>query len=183
MSRWTIVVGSLLMMQVTHVAEIRAQTEATDVPWEEIYTVLKGPSAIPDRQVRVVDIGSMNLAIGILHREATSDTGGPVYGIVHTDVTEVYYIISGSGTLVTGGEIVNRSPPMEGPIVDELVGPSFTGESRGGHSRVVTQGDVVVIPAGEFHGWPDVPDHVTYLSVRPDPDKVLPSGYVNPLIR
>jgi len=26
------------------------------------------------------------------------------------------------------------------------------------------------------------PDHVTYLSVRPDPDRVLPAGYVYPLL-
>ena len=25
-------------------------------------------------------------------------------------------------------------------------------------------------------------DHVTYLSIRPDPDKVLPAGYVNPVL-
>jgi len=28
-----------------------------------------------------------------------------------------------------------------------------------------------------------IPDHVDYLSVRPDPDRVLPAGYVNPAIR
>ena len=42
---------------------------------------------------------------------------------------------------------------------------------------------MVVIPAGVLHGWIEVPDHVTYLSVRPDPLKVLPAGYVNPAIR
>jgi len=26
------------------------------------------------------------------------------------------------------------------------------------------------------------PDRVTYLSVRPDPDRVLPAGYVYPLL-
>ena len=102
---------------------------------------------------------------------------------VHPAQDEVYYIISGSGTLVTGGRIVNQSEPMEGPVVDNVVGPSFTGESRGGQVRVVSEGDVVVIPAGLFHGWPVVPDHVTYLSVRPDPAKVLPAGYSNPAIQ
>ena len=29
---------------------------------------------------------------------------------------------------------------------------------------------------------PSPPDHVTYLSVRPDPDRVLPAGYVYPLL-
>jgi hypothetical protein len=32
------------------------------------------------------------------------------------------------------------------------------------------------------HGWSQVTDHIEYLSVRPDPDRVLPSGYVYPLL-
>lgn len=156
--------------------------EATDIPWEDIYAVLSAPEGGADRQIRVVDIGPSNVAVGILHRDRTVDNGGPINGIVHSEVTEVYYVISGGGTLVTGGDIVNRNPPMTGPIVDEVVGPSFTGESRGGQRRDVKQGDVIVIPAGVFHGWPSVPDHVTYLSVRPDPLKVLPAGYANPAI-
>ena len=28
-----------------------------------------------------------------------------------------------------------------------------------------------------------IADHVDYLSVRPDPDRVLAAGYVNPLIK
>ncbi|MQA90590.1 MAG: hypothetical protein GEU90_10190 [Gemmatimonas sp.] len=163
--------------------EGEATLEAVDVPWSEIQAVLDSPEGGTDRQVRVVDIGPSNLAVGILHRTATSAEGSPVTGIVHSEVTEVYYITSGSGTLVTGGEIVNRSPPMTGQIVDEVVGPSFTGESQGGQSRVVSEGDVVVIPAGVFHGWPEVPDHVTYLSIRPDPNRVLPAGYANPAIQ
>jgi len=40
----------------------------------------------------------------------------------------------------------------------------------------------VIIPAGLFHAWSEIPDHVTYLSIRPDPNGVLPAGYVNPVI-
>jgi hypothetical protein len=44
-------------------------------------------------------------------------------------------------------------------------------------------GDIVIIPATVPHGWTDITDHVDYLSVRPDPDRVLPAGYVNPIIK
>lgn len=182
MGRITGMVASLVLLSPTLVGAQVPRT-ATDIPWEEIQAVLDSPEGGTDRQLKVVDIGPSNVAVGILHRTATDVAGGPVRGIVHTQVTEVYYIISGSGTLVTGGRIVNRSEPMEGPVVDNVVGPSFTGESRGGQVRVVSEGDVVVIPAGVFHGWPVVPDHVTYLSVRPDPAKVLPAGYSNPAIQ
>jgi len=33
------------------------------------------------------------------------------------------------------------------------------------------------------HGWTNITDHVDYLSVRPDPDRVLPAGYMNPAIK
>jgi quercetin dioxygenase-like cupin family protein len=49
--------------------------------------------------------------------------------------------------------------------------------------RTVAAGDVIIIPAGVYHGWREVPDHVEYVSVRPDLDKVLPAGYVNPVLK
>ena len=62
------------------------------------------------------------------------------------------------------------------------VGPIELGTFVGGERRNVSVGDVVVIPAGVLHGWVEIPDHVRYLSIRPDPDRVLPAGYVNPAI-
>jgi len=43
-------------------------------------------------------------------------------------------------------------------------------------------GDVVIIPQGVPHGWSEITDHVDYLSVRPDPERVLAKDYVNPHI-
>ena len=165
------------------VASAQGPTSATDVTKTEWETVQNAPEGGVDRQVKVVDIGKANVAVGILHRGATSSDGGLPRGIAHTEVTEVYYIVSGSGTLVTGGTFgsVNQIP-AESDIVTVLVGPSITGTSTNGHSRHVSEGDIVVIPAGVFHGWTEIEDHVTYLSIRPDPDKILPAGYVNPVI-
>jgi hypothetical protein len=39
-----------------------------------------------------------------------------------------------------------------------------------------------IIPTGVAHGWSGVKDHVVYLSVRPDPDRILPAGWVYPLL-
>jgi quercetin dioxygenase-like cupin family protein len=47
-------------------------------------------------------------------------------------------------------------------------------------SRQINVGDIIVIPERVPHGFAAVPDHVTYLSVRPDLKKVLQHGYVNP---
>jgi mannose-6-phosphate isomerase-like protein (cupin superfamily) len=104
--------------------------------------------------------------------------------IAHDDTVETYIVVSGSGTLVTGGTIVNgaRSGP-ESEVTKILNGPSCSGRAYGDVvSRKLSVGDISVIPAGVPHGWTDITDHVDYLSVRPDPKKVLQHGYVNPAI-
>ena len=68
-------------------------------------------------------------------------------------------------------------------FVQVAVGPSLGGTFQGGERRVVKPGDVVVIPAGVPHGFDDVKDHVLYLSVRPDLDRLLPAGYVHPALK
>ena len=158
----------------------RAPTSAFDVTRAEVDAVLESMGESIDRQLRVVDIGSGNVAVGILHRDGDNDSDGALRGIIHVDVSEVYYILSGGGTLLTGGEIVNATTPSAGGAV---VGPTFSGESRNGQIREISAGDIVVIPAGVLHGWTEIPDQVTYLSIRPDPHSVLPAGFVNSQIR
>lgn len=105
--------------------------------------------------------------------------------IAHDQTTETYIIVSGSGTLVTGGKIVNgnRSAP-DSEVTRVLNGPSCSGPTVGNVvKKVVKTGDIIVIPAGVPHGWTDIGDHVDYLSVRPDPDKVLEHGYVHPALK
>jgi quercetin dioxygenase-like cupin family protein len=52
-----------------------------------------------------------------------------------------------------------------------------------GEATDLGPGDIVIIPPGVYHGFTDVADHVEYVSVRPDPDHVLPAGYVHPLLK
>jgi quercetin dioxygenase-like cupin family protein len=42
---------------------------------------------------------------------------------------------------------------------------------------------MVIIPAGVYHGFSEVPDHIEYVTVRPDVEKVLPGGYLSPLLK
>jgi hypothetical protein len=115
----------------------------------------------------------------------TPPAGGTGGGISHNGQTETYIITSGTGTLVTGGHIVNgRTSPPDGDVTKVLNGPSCSGMIAGADvvRRKVKTGDIIVIPAGVPHGWMDIIDHVDYLSVRPDPDRVLAAGYVNPAV-
>jgi quercetin dioxygenase-like cupin family protein len=36
-------------------------------------------------------------------------------------------------------------------------------------------GDVIIIPAGTGHWFTEIPDHITYMMVRIDPDKIVPT--------
>jgi mannose-6-phosphate isomerase-like protein (cupin superfamily) len=104
--------------------------------------------------------------------------------IAHDQQTEGYLIVSGGGTLVTGGKIVNgrRSGP-DSEVTTTLNGPSCSGPAVGDVvKKVVKTGDIIIIPAGVPHGWTDITDHVDYLSFRPSA-RVLPAGYVNPALK
>ena len=74
-------------------------------------------------------------------------------------------------------DIANMTDPSAGGAV---VGPTASGEARTATVRDIGEGDIVVIPAGTLHSWTSIPDHVTYLSIRPDPHGALPAGYVRP---
>ena len=155
---------------------------AFDIPKSDIDLVLKNaPPSPPDRQLRVVDMGKYNLGVGIIHRGPTNDKAGdPIPMIYHDYTAETYIITSGSGVLTTGGTILNKKASAG---VNVMNGPSGNGTADdNAYSRRVQTGDIIIIPTGVGHGWSQITDHVTYLSVRPDPDRVLPAGYVYPLL-
>ncbi len=155
---------------------------AFDIPKTDIDLVLKNaPPSPPDRQLRVVDMGKYNMGVGIIHRGPTNDKpGDPISMIYHDYTAETYIITSGSGLLTTGGAIVNKKASAG---VNVMNGPSGNGTAgTGAYTRRVQEGDIIIIPTGVGHGWSQITDHVTYLSVRPDPDRVLPAGYVYPLL-
>jgi mannose-6-phosphate isomerase-like protein (cupin superfamily) len=162
-------------------------TVATDITDENVKEVLKHAPPAVDQQLKVVDVGPYNLGVGIIHRGPSKDsTDGTTSCIVHHNQTETYIVVEGSGTLVTGGTIMNPkeiSPDSQAYKV--LNGPSANGRVRDSDAQVrkVKPGDIIIIPPDVCHGWKGITDHVNYLSVRPDPDRVLPAGYVNPAIQ
>lgn len=207
-------IAALTLGSAAAYGQCQVPKEATYIMQSDIKEVLKHAPPAVDQQLKVVDLCKYNLAVGIIHRGPTGAaragrqgkaapkqmpqrvpcSTGPAPadatpsgagGIAHDDETETYVIVSGGGTLVTGGTIVHgfRSPP-ESEVTKVLNGPSCSGQIVGAVTkRVVAPGDVVIIPFGVPHGWSEIPDHVDYLSVRPDPDHVLPAGYSNPAIQ
>jgi len=199
-----------LLLTLSAVALAQSPSSATYITDEEV----KAVNALPgvDRQIISTDIGKLNLSVGIIHRGATNAprpagsapapaaaaqvvacgesssapaAAGTATGIAHIHQTETYVIVSGGGTLVTGGHIVNgRQSAPDSQVTLVLNGPSCSGRIEGADvvRKVVKTGDIVIIPAGVPHGWTDITDHVDYLSVRPDPDRVL-AAYLNPVLK
>jgi mannose-6-phosphate isomerase-like protein (cupin superfamily) len=157
---------------------------ATDITAAEIQAVIKHPTGGGDRLITAVDMGGYNVGVGVLRRGPTKP-GAPVGAINHTKITEVYYIISGEGTLLTGGTVSNpRAAAADSEIVRVAVGPSNQGTfDTPAQRRKVKAGDVVIIPPGVFHGFDEVTTGIEYVAVRSDPDHVLPAGYVHPAIK
>lgn len=208
-----VILGAVIAM-LPVVALAQNPKGATYITAEEVALINKTPGV--DRQIVNVDIGKSNLAVGVIHRgrsgapakpgapptpaapaaaaakpvpcgeQSATPPSGTASGIAHDGQTETYIIISGGGTLVTGGKIVNgrRSAP-DSQVTRVLNGPSCSGPIMGDDvvRRVVKVGDIIIIPAGVPHGWTDIGDHVDYLSVRPDPDRVIPQLYTHPLLK
>jgi uncharacterized cupin superfamily protein len=128
---------------------------------------------IIDQQVRSVDIGKSHVAIGLVHRTKI-DTPGEV--AEHDLVSEVCHIISGAATLVLGPDLIGAERrPATNTNVRLLNGPGHNAKSvRNGVTYQLKTGDVAIIPAGTGHWFTKIDDHITYLMVRIDPDKVTP---------
>ena len=126
-----------------------------------------------DQQMRAVDIGKSHVAIGLVHRSKIS---APAEVAEHDLVSEVYHVINGSATLVTSPELVSAERrPATNTNVRLLNGPGHNAQSvRNGVAHQLKAGDVIVIPAGTGHQFTRIDDHITYLMVRIDPDKVAP---------
>jgi len=149
----------------------------TYIPKSEIeaYTQKAVAEKLTDQQVRDVEIGKAHIGIGVVHRGKLASPA-PESVAEHDQVSEVYHIIDGSATLMLGPDIVGaKRRPATLETVRLFNGPGSNGSSiRNGVSYDLKPGDVVVIPAGTGHLFTKIDDHVDYLMVRIDPDKVTP---------
>lgn len=206
------VIGAVAALLFPALALAQSPKAATYITADQVKAINATPGV--DRQIVNVDVGNTNLAVGVIHRGKTGapPAGAPAggaaaaalatppepcgekatvppgssSGLWHQGQTETYVIISGSGTLVTGGQVVNgRKSAPDSQVTRVLNGPSCSGSIVGDDvvKRVVNVGDIIIIPAGMPHGWADIPDHVDYLSVRPDPQRTIPELYTHPILK
>jgi mannose-6-phosphate isomerase-like protein (cupin superfamily) len=77
---------------------------------------------------------------------------------IHRSYTDVFYIVQGSTNIVTGGKVIGeKATNPEEPRGDSI---------EGGHTRRLSAGDAMVIPAGVPHWMKDVEGTLLYFVVK-----------------
>jgi len=156
---------------------------ATYIPKSELdaYNQRAIEHKLVDQQVRSVDVGKVQLGIGSIYRGKLGQAVGLENTVAeavaeHEQVSEVYYVIEGSATLLTGPDLVDPKPrPSTLKTVREQNGPGFSAASiKNPEVHELKAGDMIVIPAGTGHWFTKIDDHIRYVMVRLDPDKILP---------
>jgi glc operon protein GlcG len=77
---------------------------------------------------------------------------------VHLTDTDILYMLSGSATFVTGGSVVNPTTVE----ANEVRGSAI----KGGQTRQLAPGDVVVVPKGTPHWFQKVSGPIDYYAVK-----------------
>jgi mannose-6-phosphate isomerase-like protein (cupin superfamily) len=170
-SRMRKIAMGIFMLLIVTSTRAQAPNAAVDITAEQIQAFLKTapPDRNSDRAIRVIDSGGYHT--GVFGVSRPKDT--PAFAIAHqTNVTEVYYMLEGAGVLVTGGAL---QKPLKSHSSEMGAWTDVTSDTiAGGVSRRIAKGDVVIIPGGVPHMWASLEGDITYLIVRPDPDKKVP---------
>ena len=156
----------LLALLVFSTAAQTPPRAATDISHTDIQAFISSlpPNVVSDTPIRILDVGGYHVGVyGVLRPQTISQEAN----LHQTKVTEIYYILQGSGTLVTGGTIPD--PKLLAPGSTTLQGKRI----EGGVSRTVSPGDVIVIPGYTPHWFSGQQGDLRYLIFRPDPEGKL----------
>jgi len=76
---------------------------------------------------------------------------------IHETEAELFYVIDGSATLVTGGALTDSTRN----------GPNLTGKTiQGGASRKVAKGDFIMVPEGQAHWFSAIDGTIVLMSLH-----------------
>jgi mannose-6-phosphate isomerase-like protein (cupin superfamily) len=76
---------------------------------------------------------------------------------VHEKEAELFYIVDGAGTMVTGGKLTN----------EKRNGDNLTGDAiEGGTSKKIAKGDFILVPEGQPHWFSKIDGELTMMSLH-----------------
>lgn len=98
------------------------------------------------------------LARGTDHNVSVSRRDKTGQSEVHDNETDVFHVISGTATFVTGGTMVDGKQSGPGQIRGSGI--------SGGTTHTLKEGDVITIPKGTPHWFKEVPNEIIYFVVK-----------------
>jgi mannose-6-phosphate isomerase-like protein (cupin superfamily) len=138
----------------------------TYISADEIAAALKQSIAnnVVDQPIKATVVPGGHTASLAMLRRTKPETSA----LIHDHVTEIYQIMEGSGTLVTGGAL---DAAKATDLTRVNAGMSQTGVHRGGESRRIQAKDVIIVPAGTPHRFSELDGPITYLVYRFEPKR------------
>jgi mannose-6-phosphate isomerase-like protein (cupin superfamily) len=193
MLRSCLTVAAVATLGVMHVGAqeqpaVPAQNHATTITAAEVKTVV---AAFPGAPVGIKSVDGIKNVIDVWvdHRKAGMKATMGERGETHTELTEIYYIVAGKGTLATGGKIVDPQFMKPGaqtvPGTQSFRAPTFVGKYEGGEALSLTAGDIVILPPGTVHQWIaiDSAGDLTFVNARVDSGRKQAPGFVSPALK
>ncbi len=147
-------------------AQGAAQASGTFVGKAQIDEALKKAQAAPSGNIVDQKIATTDIQGGKAHVAHLRRVQAETNALIHDHVTEVYYILEGSGTIMTGGRI---DDVKETDLTNLGAGISHTGTHVGGTSQKLAPGDVFVVPAGMAHRLSQLDGPIRYIVYRFEP--------------
>lgn len=131
---------------------------------------------VGDTPLRVVGSPDANFGVAVLSAAPRAAApNGEVVGFYHRHVGEIYHVVSGTGTFVTGGELVNPVEDAPDSITYRRAGPGERGTVRGAQLVEYGPGSIFIVPPGAIHSSIyEVFTRTDYIIYRFDPQKVIP---------
>ena len=139
---------------------------ATDVTAEQITKFIDAlpRDRVSDRPIKNVEVtGDYRVGVYGVFRPKEFPGGSNLHQV---NTTEIYYILSGYATLVTGGVMTEAVQQNETWVRGTAI--------EDGVSRRVQPGDVIIIPGHTPHWFSALETDLSYLIFRPDPDNRIP---------
>ncbi len=151
-------VFAMLVILAASPVEAQELPQATDVTSADIQKFINDlpRDAVSDRPIRIVNVtGNYQVGVWGVFRPKDFPGGANLHEV---NTTEIYYMVEGVATLVTGGTMTETNSSTPGRGIE------------GGVSRRVTKGDVIIIPGHTAHWFSELETDIEYLIIRTDPD-------------
>ena len=140
-------------------AKLAAQYDPTKATVITAADITAAISRLPDQLYAngtFIERADPSSITGLGYRIAVDRRRTPQNANAHRTEAEVWAVIDGTGTITTGGKVVETK--KDGKVVSRAI--------EGGVSQRVTKGDFVVIPEGVPHYITEASPHVIFIAIE-----------------